>query len=37
MNPMTELRTRGVVVIPLPQEIFDKFNMTKFLNEQQEY
>jgi len=34
---MTELRTRGVVVIPLPQEIFDKFNMTQFLNEQREY
>ena len=34
---MNELRTRGVVVIPLPQEIFNKFNMTQFLNEQREY
>ena len=38
MNPtMSELLSRGVVVIPLPLTIFENFNLDEFLNGQHEF
>ena len=37
MNPMIELYIRGVVVIPLPTEIFDNFNLDAYLHGQREF
>jgi hypothetical protein len=37
MNPITELVIRGVAVIPLPDKIFNNFNLDTYLHGQREF